>query len=56
MLAAAIGVDRAVEGDVGRGVAGDDGARPLHLHFGLEGRQVFQRVPAIVEDMREIGS
>ena len=30
MLAAAIGIDRAVEGNVGRVVAGDDGARRRH--------------------------
>ena len=36
MLAAAIGVDRAVEGDVRAFIAGDDRARPLDLHLGLE--------------------
>jgi hypothetical protein len=51
MLAAAIGIDRAVEGDVGRIVAGDDRARLFHLHLGAEGRQVLQRLPAVVEIM-----
>ena len=34
VLAAAVGVDRAVEGDVGALVAGDDRARPLDRHLG----------------------
>jgi septum formation inhibitor-activating ATPase MinD len=56
MLAAAIGIDRTVEGDVGRLVAGDDGARLLDLHLGLERRQLLERVPAVVEDMPRQGS
>ena len=34
VFAAAIGIDRAVERDVGRLVAGDDRARPLERHLG----------------------
>ena len=49
VLAAAIGVDRAVEGDVGRAVA-DDGRRAVSTVIcGLERRQVLQRLPAVVE-------
>ena len=48
MLTAAIGVDRAVEGDVRRVVARDDVARLLVGDLGLEGRQLFQRTPAII--------
>ena len=49
MLAAAIGIDRAVEGDVGRLVAGDDLARGVDRHGGLERRQLFEALPAVVE-------
>ena len=49
MLAAAIGVDRAVEADVGRVVPRDDGARPLDRHLGLERRRLFGKIPAVVE-------
>ena len=49
MLAAAIGVDRAVEADVGRVVSRDDGARPLDRHLGLERRRLFGQIPAVVE-------
>ena len=41
MLAAPIGIDRAVEGNVGRLIAGDDAARPFHLYLGAEGRHVL---------------
>ena len=49
MLAAAIGIDRAVEADIGRVVAGDHLARGVERDRGLERRQVFQALPAIVE-------
>jgi hypothetical protein len=49
MLAAAIGIDRAVEGNIGRLVAGDDRLRRLDEHRGLERRQLLQRLPAVVE-------
>src|SRR5438067_5140808 len=50
MLTAAIRIDRAIEADIGRVVAGDDRARRIDR----EGRQQscrlgFDRVPAIVE-------
>ena len=54
MLAAAIGIDRAVEGDVGRLVARDDLARPLDLHLGLERRQLFERAPLVVERLDDL--
>ena len=49
MLAAAIGVDRAVEGDVRRLVAGDDGLRRVDADGGAQRRQVvvFGRIPAV---------
>ena len=52
MLAAAIGIDRAVEGDVGRVVPGDDGLRLLLEHLGAEGRQVLEPLPAVIEERR----
>src|SRR5262249_61915435 len=44
-----IGIDRAVEGNIGRVVAGDDLARGVDRHRRLEGRQVFDLFPAVVE-------
>ncbi|MNO97575.1 hypothetical protein D3C76_892890 [compost metagenome] len=41
VLAAAIGIDRAVEGNVRRLVAGDDGPGDLHPHLGGPGRRDF---------------
>ena len=49
VLAAAIGIDRAVEGNVRRLVAGDDLARGVDRHRGLERRQLLQALPAVVE-------
>ena len=49
VLAAAIGIDRAVEADVGRVVARDDLARGLDRDRGLERRQLLDRLPAVVE-------
>ncbi len=49
VLAAAIGIDRAVEGNVGRFVAGDDGSRSLQRDLGFEGRRRLVRRPAVVE-------
>ncbi len=49
VLAAAIGIDRAVEADVGRVVAGDDLARGVGAHRGLERRQILDALPAVVE-------
>ncbi len=42
MLAAAVGIDRAVEGNVGRFVASDDGARPTHAYMGLSAGLDFE--------------
>ena len=50
MLAAAIRVDRAVEGNVGRLVPGDDGLGVFLEHLGAEGGQVFQTLPAVIEE------
>src|SRR5215216_6867054 len=49
MLTAAIGIDRTVEADVGRVVAGDDLARGIERYRGLERRQFVQALPAVVE-------
>src|SRR6185312_1864457 len=49
VLAAAIGIDRPVEADVGTVVAGDDLARRVRLHDRLERRQIVERAPAVVE-------
>ena len=49
MLAAAIGIDRAVEGNVGRLIARDDLARGVDLYRRLERRQFVEALPAVVE-------
>ena len=49
VLAAAVRVDRAVEADVGRVVAGDDLARGLDRDGRLEGGQLLDRLPAVIE-------
>src|SRR5882672_5368227 len=49
VLAAPVGVDRAVEADIGRIVAGDDLARSVDRDRGLERRQFIQALPAVVE-------
>src|SRR5690606_26068563 len=51
MLTAPIWIDGPIERNVGRTVAGDDGAWLFHLHLGLEGRQILQRLPAVIEDV-----
>ena len=54
VLAAAIRIDRTIEGNVGRVVARNDPARRIERHVGLERRQVFQYLPAVIErDARE---
>lgn len=47
MLATSVGVDRAVEGQVGRGVTGDDGFGRLDADFGALGQRHLL-VPAII--------
>ena len=49
VLAAPIRIDRAIEADVGRVVAGNDLARGIERDGGLERRQFIERLPAIVE-------
>ena len=49
VLAAAIGIDRAIEGNVRRIVAGDDLAGGVDRHAGLERRQFLELLPAVVE-------
>ena len=45
VLAAAIGIDRAVEADIGRGVAGDDAPRRDLLHFRRQSFELAKRLP-----------
>jgi hypothetical protein len=49
MLAAPVGVDRTVEADIGRIVAGNDLARGVECDGGLERRQLIETLPAVVE-------
>src|SRR5262249_57086642 len=49
MLAAAIGVDRTVEGNVGGIVAGDGLAGGIDGHRGLERWQFLETLPAVIE-------
>src|SRR2546423_14177638 len=49
VLAAAIGIDRAVEGNIRRIVAGDDAACCIDRDRRLERRQLFELLPAVVE-------
>ncbi len=49
VLAAAIGIDRAVEADVGTIVAGNDLAGGVGRDRGLERRQFVERAPAVVK-------
>src|SRR5262249_46465413 len=48
-LTAALGSDRAIEGNVGRLVAGDDLAGGIDGYRGLERRQFLEALPAVVE-------
>src|ERR1700687_2273152 len=49
VLAAPIRVDRTVEADIGRIVAGDDLARGIDRDRGPERRQFVEALPAVVE-------
>ena len=55
VLAAAVGVDRAVERDVGRVVAGDDRLGLLPGHLGRERLGRFVLRPAVVERLAPLG-
>ena len=55
VLAAAIGVDRTVEADIGGIVARDDLARGVDRDRGLERRQFLEALPAIVERDPRLG-
>ena len=54
VLAATIGIDRAVERNVGRVVAGDDTAGGVDRDGGLERRQVLEALPAVVETFARV--
>src|ERR1700680_5219401 len=49
MLAAPVRIDRTVEADIGRIVAGDDLAGGIDRDRGLERRQFLEALPAVVE-------
>src|ERR1700691_236651 len=55
MLAAPIRIDRTVEADIGRVVAGDDLARGIDRDRGLERRQFVETLPAVVERCARFG-
>ncbi len=55
MLAAAVRVDRTIEADIGRIVAGDDLARGIDRDRGLERRQFIEALPAVVERDARLG-
>src|SRR5688572_1066491 len=55
VLAAPVGVDGAVEADIGRVVAGDDLSRGVERDGGLERRQVVEALPAVVEGDPRLG-
>jgi hypothetical protein len=55
VLAAAIGIDRAVEADIGGVVAGDDFSRGVDGDRGLERRQFVEALPAVVERDPRLG-
>ena len=55
MLAAAIGIDGAIEADIGRLVARDHLSRGIDFHGGLERRQLIEALPAIVEGDARLG-
>ena len=54
MLAAAIGIDRTVKGQVRRTVAGDDRLGGFKAHFGALGQRHFL-VPAVILGHRAVG-
>jgi hypothetical protein len=49
VLATAIRIDRTVERNIGRVVAGDDLAGSVDRHRGLKRRQFVERLPAVIE-------
>jgi hypothetical protein len=49
MLAAAVRIDRAIEGDIGRVVTGDDLAGGIDRDCRLERRQIFDLLPTVIE-------
>jgi len=51
MLAALVGIDRAIEADVRRCVVSDDRLRLFEDGFGLQCWRLFLSVPAIVEGL-----
>src|SRR6478736_5882164 len=49
MLAAPVRIDRAIEADIGRIVAGNDFARGIDRDRSLERRQFIEALPAVIE-------
>ncbi|MNH32476.1 hypothetical protein D3C79_929230 [compost metagenome] len=54
MLATAIGIDRSIEGQVRRRIAGNDGFRRFNAHLGTLGERYFL-IPAVVLNHRMAG-
>ena len=54
VLATPIGVDGLVEADVGAVVAGDDAFGRLVAHVGLEGLQLGEALPAVIERLAQL--
>src|SRR5271156_3804766 len=55
VLAASVRIDRAVEADIGRIVAGDDLSRGVERDRGLERRQFIEALPAVIEGDARFG-
>ena len=55
MLAAPVGVDRAVEGHVGAGVARDHAARPLDADLGAHQTFFLDDLPAVMHPFAQVG-
>src|ERR1700677_801353 len=55
MLATPVRIDRTVEADIGRVVAGDDLAGCIDRDRGLERRQFVETLPAVVEACARFG-
>jgi hypothetical protein len=51
VLAAAVGVDRLIEADVRAVIAGNDALGDFLAHVGLEGFQIAQALPTVVEGL-----
>jgi len=55
MLAAAIGVDRAIKADIGAVIGGDDALGALGMFDRFKSRQRFDAAPAVIEIFARMG-